>query len=426
MPWSRVGLSALLGAALALAAASGPSAASTPRILAVAWNDTGTGGGLLQGMSTASPWPFQTPALAIGRHASLRSANGKIFAVSGVEDQIAVVAADTWTLERLVTFREGERPIDIAVADADIAYVTRGATGRLLRLNLKNGSKRDVLDLSVFADGDGNPDLGWMAAHEGRLFVQIRRVGVAGFVPPAYLAVVDLATERLIDVDPDTPGVQAIELQGTAARRSMQVLLETRQLAVMASGGYLDEGGIELVDLDRLRSVGLVVDEAVDETGTDLLSFLFTRPDRGYFNAMTDIILSSHLVAFSARYGVDTFQLNGALDYDVSVMVYDHQTDTFFLPEGGIYGDGVRVFDADDGTQLTKTILPTNGEPTGVVIVCDGIESCIEPLCAAPGACGPIPAMPAWAQAVLPALMVAAVGLVLTIRRGRQTAIPQF
>ena len=113
-------------------------------------------------------------------------------------------------------------------------------------------------------------------------------------------------------------------------------------------------------------------------------------------------------------------QLNGALDYDVSVMVYDHQTDTFFLPEGGIYGDGVRVFDADDGTQLTKTIVPTNGDPTGVVIVCDGIESCVEPLCAAPGACEAIPAMPAWARAALPALMIAAAGLVLANRARRR------
>lgn len=420
MPWSRALLSGLLQVTLAVAAASASDAASAPRTLAVAWNDVGSGTGLLQGMSTVSPWPFQTPAIAIGRFASLRSANGKVFAVSGHEDQIAVVAADTWTLERLVSFREGERPIDIAVADPDTAYVTRGATGQLLRLDLSDGSTRDVLDLSVFADADGNPDLGWMAIHEGRLFVQVRRVGASGFVPPAYLAVVDLATERLIDVDPDTPGVQAIELQGTAARRNMQILPETRQLAVLASGGYLDEGGIELVDLDTLESAGLVVDEATDETGTDLLSFLFTRPDRGYFNAMTDIILSSHLVAFSVSQGVDTFQLNGALDYGVSVMVYDHQTDTFFLPEGGIYGDGVRVFDADDGTQLTKTIVPTNGDPTGVVIVCDGIESCVEPLCAAPGACGPIPAMPAWARAALPALMIAAAGLVLANRARRR------
>jgi hypothetical protein len=406
----------LLQLLLLLAAASASGAAPAARTLAVAWNDVGTGTGLLQGMRTVSPWPFVTPAIAIGRFASLRSANGKVFAVSGHEDQIAVVAADTWTLERLVRFGSGERPVDIAVADPDTAYVTRAATGQLLRLDLSDGSMWDVLDLSVFADADGNPDLGWMAIHEGRLFVQIRRAGTAGFVPPAYLAVVDLATEQLIDVDPDTPGVQAIELEGTAARRNMQILLETRQLAVMASGGYLDEGGIELIDLDALESEGLVVDEAVDETGTDLLSFLFTRPDRGYFNAMTDIILSSHLVAFSVSQGVDTTQLNGALDYDVATMVYDHHTDTFFLPEGGIYGDGIRVFDADDGAQLTKTILPTNGDPTGVVIVCNGIERCPEPLCAAPGACRPIPAMSAWACVALSGLMTAVVGLAFGAR----------
>ncbi|HEY5657945.1 MAG TPA: hypothetical protein VIY27_09165, partial [Myxococcota bacterium] len=340
-------------------------------------------------------------------------AAGRVFAVSSLEDQIAVISANSWTLERLVQFEEGAQPVDIAVADPDTAYVTRATTGALLRLDLRDGSFAEVLDLSVFADTDGNPDLGCMAIHEGRLFVQIRRKTSSGFATPPYLAVVDLATEQLVDVDPATPGTQAIALQGTAPKGGMQILAETRQLAVLAAGIMRDEGGIELVDLDALASEGLIVDEAVDETGTDLLSFLFTRPDSGFFNAKTDIAQSSHLSRFSASQGVDPKQLNGALGYYVTVMAYDHLTDAFFLPEGGVYGDGIRVFDAEDGGQLTPSILPTNGEPTSVAIVCDGIESCVEPLCAVPGACPGIPVLPAWARTALPALLLAASGLAL-------------
>jgi hypothetical protein len=36
--------------------------------------------------------------------------------------------------------------------------------------------------------------------------------------------------------------------------------------------------------------VRLQVDEATQETGTDLESFVFTRPDRGYLNVKTDTV----------------------------------------------------------------------------------------------------------------------------------------
>ncbi|MCP4717720.1 MAG: hypothetical protein GY868_21560 [Deltaproteobacteria bacterium] len=168
----------------------------------------------------------------------------------------------------------------------------------------------------------------------------------------------------------------------------MQVIEETRRLGVLSSGGNLDAGGIELINLDTLKSEGLVVKEGIDETGTDLESFLFTRPDCGYFNAMTDIVLSSHLTAFSVSGGVNPAQLYGAIDYEVEKMVYDHKTDTFFMPEGGYYGDGIRVFDGDDGQLLNPdpvadnetTKGATNGTPTDVVLLCDEPGGCVEPL----------------------------------------------
>ncbi len=366
-------------------------AAPTTRLLAVAWNDTDTKTGLLSRMNTVSPWEFQSPTITIAEHSVLRSAGGRVFAISNINYEISIVTSDTWTLERVITFTESNRPIDLIVTNTDTAYITRDASSKLLKLDLSDGSTQEVVDLSIFADADGNPDLGWMVIHEGRLFVQIRRINLGAFIPPAYIAVINLASEQILDTDPATPGVQAIELQGTAAKRTMQVIEETRRLGVLASGGNLDNGGIELIDLDTLQSAGLVVQEATEETGTDLESFLFTRPDRGYFNAMTDIVLSSHLTPFSVADGVNPIQLYAALFYEVEKMVYDHETDTFFMPEGGSYGNGIRVFDASNGTILTPDPVPTNGTPTDVVLLCDGTDGCIEPLCLAPGACSSVP-----------------------------------
>ncbi len=355
---------------------------SSERILAVAWNDNDTKTGLLSRMNTESPWEFWPPAITIAEHSALRSAGGRVFAISNTNHEISVVATDYWRVERVLTFKNDNRPIDLAVTDANTAFITRDSSARLLKLNLFSGEMQESIDLSLFADSDGNPDLGWMAVYEGRLFVQIRRINLGAFISPAYIAVIDLASEQILDTDKDTPGIQAIELQGMAAKRTMQVIEETRQLAVLSSGGNLDNGGIELINLDTLRSEGLVVSEATDETGTDLESFLFTRPDHGYYNAMTDIVLSSHLTAFSVEGGVDPTQLNGAIYYEVEKMVYDHKTDTFFMPEGGAYGDGIHIFDGNDGNRITSFNEPitTNGTPTDVEMLCDEATGCIEPL----------------------------------------------
>ncbi len=360
------------------------------RMLAVAWNDACTGTGLLCRMNTESPWGFRFPAIKIAEHSALRSAGGRVFAISSANHEISIISSACWRVERVIRFAQGIRPIDIAMTDADTAYITCDSSSKLIKLDLSNGSRQESVDLSRFADADGNPDLGWMSVHEGRLFVQVRRINLGAFVPPAYLAVIDLASEQILDTDNNTPGIQAIELQGMAAKRTMQVIEETRRLGVLSSGGNLDDGGIELINLDTLRSEGLVVNEATEETGTDLESFLFTRPDRGFFNAMTDIVLSSHLTPFSVADGVNPIQLNGAIDYEVEKMVYDHKTDTFFMPEGGYYGDGIRIFDGDDGKLISPdlkptdngTLLPTatNGTPTDVVLLCDEPGGCVEPL----------------------------------------------
>lgn len=186
--------------ALAGPPAIGPKAEGTPRQnevrsngvarrLVVAWNDLVDGSGVLRAMSTRPPWTFETPALEIGPESVLRSAGGQVYVVSRSEGTVAVVAPDAWTTLQVYPLGEGSEPQDIAVVSPDRAYVTRRTATHLLRLELDTGACTDVVDLSLFADDDGVPDMGMMAVHEGRLFVQIRRVNLdaPGGVRPATL-----------------------------------------------------------------------------------------------------------------------------------------------------------------------------------------------------------------------------------------------
>lgn len=388
---------------------------SSDRRLAVAWDDMGAGTGMARAMSAAPPWAFQTDPLNIGQESVLRFAGGRLYVVSKADDTISVVDPDTWAIERVYSLTEGSDPLDIAVVSPDTAYVSRRLATHLLHLDLVTGTTTDVADLSIFADPDGVPDMSMMALHEDRLFVQIRRIDVSSssFVPPAYLAVVDVVTGQLIDVDAITPGVQAIELQGTAPKFKMQIVPQTRRLFVSATGDVFDEGGIEMIDLDSLQSVGLAVREADDMTGVDLGAFVMVTLERGYLTFTTDFGLSSHLIGFSLSGGVDAEQLYETVGYFVPVLPYDAQTQTLFFPDGDASGSpGVHVFDAITGTRLTPEPIATSGLITDLAFLCDGD-------CGSPSV---IPAVSDWGLVVMVLLLLSATTIRLS-RRGQPSGV---
>jgi hypothetical protein len=228
------------------------------------------------------------------------------------------------------------------------------------------------VDLGSFADADGNPDLGTMAMYGGRLFVQVRRLNSeapAGMQGPFYLAVVDPARQRLVDVDSEAPGVQAIPLQGTSPKHRMQVLAKPRKLFVSATGGFFDAGGLEAIDLRTLRSEGLIVREADGTTGADLGPFLMTAPDRGFVVYSTDLDLSSHLKRFTISGGVEPgLELFVTVGYAVPALALDPKQDNLFVPDGAFGRQGIWVLRASTGQILSSSPVPTDGMPSDLLL----------------------------------------------------------
>lgn len=203
---------------------------------------------------------------------------------------------------------------------------------------------RESVDFSAYADADGNPDLGTLLAHDGRLYVQIRRYNTDepwGRAAPAYIGVVDTATETVVDADAATPGIQAFTLEGQAPKRRMQQVPQRDQLAVSASGTLCDRGGIELIDLSTLQSLGLAVREEDGLIGADLGPLILTGPDRGFLEFSTDFDLSSHLVEF--RFGSPPrigLQLIASLGYAVPELAHAGRHELLFVPVGGSVPEG--------------------------------------------------------------------------------------
>ena len=337
----------------------------------MAWNDLEGGTGHVDLMNLESPWGFSGKPLETGRFAVLRINGNHIYAVCPQDNAIKRMTREPWAIDRTYNLAIETKPVDIAVVDSNRAYLTGRSATHLLRLDLSTGALTETVDLSAFADADGTPDLGDMVIFEGRLFVQIRRLNElapGGQVAPPYLAVIDLTTETLVDVDRALPGVQALALTGTHPKRPMQIVPSLRRLFVSATGGSFDFGGIEMIDLDGLRPMGLVIREADGLTGVDLGPFYLVEPHRGFLAYTTDLVISSHLVEFSIPDGVVDENLHTEVDFLAPVLEFDATSNSLFFPSSGFTNPGIHVFDAATGKRLTKEVIPTPGPPQDIVI----------------------------------------------------------
>lgn len=394
----------LLGAAVVVSASLSATtvAGGSPSRVVVAWTDQ-SNQGHLRSFPAAAPWEFDTPELNVGAGATLRYAGGLLYVVSRTDATVAVVDPADWTVLQTQSVGSGREPVDIAIVAPDLAYVSCADETHLLRFNPITGETTPIVDLSGFADPDGVPDLGMMTVHENRLFLQIQRRDSTnfGFVPPGMIAVVDLATEQLIDVDPLAPGVQAIELQGTAPKFKMQIVESTRRLFVSASGEFFDAGGIEMIDLDTFASLGLVVREEDDMVGADLGAFVLVTPDRGYLTFSTDLALSSHMVEFTVTGGVvPSGALFETVGYFVPTLPHDPPSGTIYFPDGGSFPSAVHALSGADGSHLATITLGASMLPTDVLVI-------------PPAGSGPaVPAVSTWGMLILALLIVVAAGLI--------------
>jgi hypothetical protein len=108
---------------------------------------------------------------------------------------------------------------------------------------------------------------------------------------------------------------------------------------------------------------------------------------RGWLVFSTDLLLSSHLHAFTLTGGMDPAEADVSLNYFAPHLVYHAASNTLFWPEP----DGVQPFDA------------TSGAPRASATPLDGLPTDLELLAPAPG----IPAAPIWAVVALCVLLAA-------------------
>ncbi|MDE2744279.1 MAG: T9SS type A sorting domain-containing protein [Gemmatimonadota bacterium] len=298
--------------------------------------------------------------------------DGRVYIVNRLgQDNILVLdAMDLRTPLTQFSVGNGANPHDIEIVAPDKAYVTRYDAASLLIVNPQDGAELGEIDLSAFADADGLPEVSQIVRVGDRLYLSCQRLdrnGGWGPVDVSYLIVVDLATDTLIDVDPDAEGIQGIALS-VANPNSMVVIGE--QIAVGVVVGFGDRaGGVEIVDTATNRSLGLAVSE--EDLGGDITSMVLVDQNRGYA-VVADENFANSVRPFDLSSGAVSAPLEDISGGFIPSLAVDG--DRLIVADRGSFSDpasaGLKFYDAATGAFLSGPI-DTGLPPQDIVVLGD-------------------------------------------------------
>jgi hypothetical protein len=275
----------------------------------------------------------------------------------------------------------GSNPHDIAVVAPDKAYVTRFGSAELLIVNPDTtedcaGFVRGAIDLAAFADGDGIPEMDQMAVVGERLYVALGRLSRNNSFEPtdrSLLAVVDVATGALVDVDPSTPDVDAIALTGTNPFSEAQPLTidpATGKILVVEVGrfGVVGDGGIDVIDPVTNRAEGFLVSEA--DLGGNITDFELADEHRAYA-IVTDADFTNSVVRFDPTAPSIASTLFVTQGY-LADLEYSRDRDELYVADASIESPGIRVFRGQDGGEPVTRPIDTGLPPRGILLLQEG------------------------------------------------------
>jgi hypothetical protein len=288
----------------------------------------------------------------------------------------------------------GTNPKDIAFISPDKIFVSRYNSNDLLIMDPGTGVHLGTIDLSQFADGDGFCEMDHMIMKDGILFVSIQRIDRNNYWMPvgdSYVAVVDAAADTLIDVDPGSPGVQAIPLTASNPFTDLKFAADGYTILVACAGLWgLADGGIEMIDPVTMASQGFMITEAA--AGGDINEFEILSADKGYMIIATPSFTTA-IVPFDPSTGTA-----GPPIYSPPGWVLN---DIEISPDGELFvadqtetAPGIRIWDTATDTQITSTPKSTGLPPFQICFSVPAFSSAELPPAGALGANYPNPFNP--------------------------------
>lgn len=286
--------------------------------------------------------------LTIHSDAVVRTYQDKVYIINRLGQDNVIVLDKNDLSTPLIQFStsNGTNPHDIAFVSENKAYISRYNSQRLLIVNPATGDSLGSVSLAAFTDSDGIPEMSQMTIYGTHLFVVCQRLDQDnGFVPNDFslIAVVDVTTDTVVDMDPNSPALQGIVMASTntasAARWGNKWVLSN-----VKTFGDLTDGGIEVIDLATMKSDGVVIGEDVLGGNVNALSMVFNG--KGYV-VVSDANFANLVKEFNIVTGAVGATLNNISGgYIPELGVFGEQ---LFVLDQGSFSDptsgGVKVFD---------------------------------------------------------------------------------
>ena len=309
--------------------------------------------------------------LTIHSDAVVRTYRDKVYIINrlGQDNVLVLDQSDLKTPLTQYSTGNGSNPHDMAFVSEEKAYISRYGYAELLIVNPVTGDSLGAVDLSVFADADGLPEMNQLALYDNYLFVACQRLDRDnGFVPTdvSVIAVVDVMTDQVVDVDANTAGVQGIVMAGKNPAGAVQQGNKWF-LSAVNTFGDLTDGGIEVIDLVNLRSEGVVLGET--DLGGNLSSLAMVSDDEGYV-VVLDASFANAVKRFDLAMQSVSADLSGVSGgYIPDLGVFGRR---LYILDQGSFADpasaGVRVYDVKTDA-LVAGPINTGLPPSGIAFV---------------------------------------------------------
>ncbi len=310
---------------------------------------------------TEAPWPAVLYLDAWVGDTEAVFYQGLVYIVSrwGADHITVLDPRDEYAVVRQFSVGASSNPQHVCFVDNQRAFVTRYETDELWEVNPATGQHTDTIDLGPLADDDGIPEMHKMAIHDGRLYVTIQRIDRTTWEPAggSCLAVVDLADNTLIDMDPSAAGIQGVPLAAPNPNSGILIDPRTGDFLIGELGFYgTTDGGIERMDPDTHESRGFVLTE--DELGGDLHAWTTGNGQDGYAVRLTPG-WTTDAVAFDLRSGEVTATIASSAEFAYAHLLVDVVRGELILCDRTYANPGLRIFD-------TASLQPLTPQPIGV------------------------------------------------------------
>jgi hypothetical protein len=242
------------------------------------------------------------------------------------------------------------------------AFIPLYESNSLLVCDALSGANAATIDLSVFADADGLCEMDRVlegpasSGHpDGLLFVSIQNQDRSGsfWIPTdaARLAVIDIATESLVDADPLAPGINGIDLQfnNPTWRLEFAPVNGAWRVLVNCTGSYgVQDGGIEIINPYTLQSEGVYLSET--QLGGDILDFALLGSNIGWA-IRSNASFQTELVQFDPTTGTVTQVALTSAGFDLSDIEISNDA-RLFVSDRNPANPGVRIYNPESGALL--------------------------------------------------------------------------